>query len=168
MVHNFDYYLIDEKVLSIEAVFVGENKSKITKENGVFYSKSSAIDLINHACIRFGSTMQGRIDAAKVFSSFPHKTPFIIIPFLLGVFPTNSRKNLTCVWIFNHPFQITFLEKKKSRVTFRNGKSIIVPVSKHSLTQQKQRLHAVLDIYNSKHRNNNYSVIKKDRYNRKK
>jgi competence transcription factor ComK len=63
--------------------------------------------------------------------------PLVLIPGLVGVFPTESYKNVTCVWIFNHPFEIEILGKKKSKVIFENGTFLIVNVSKEVLRSEQ-------------------------------
>lgn len=140
-------YLLDEKVLSLEHYFLGKYKSKITRIDGVRLSKESPISLLEKACLRYGATMEGRIDAVKEKMEYMHRTPFIIIPFSVGAFPTISSESLFCAWIFNHPFVIEELEKGKSKVTLANGETIFVPVSKHSLLNQKKKLHSALDMF---------------------
>ena len=104
-------------------------------------------DLLNKACIRYASTMEGRIQATRIFMKYPKKTPILIEPSEIGAFPTMSYQHQECVWLFNHHFDVEELDKGKSLVTFRNGTSIIVFVSKHVLLKQQHRLHFTLDTY---------------------
>lgn len=142
-----DSYLLDDKALTLQPVFIGRNKSRIIRMDGIYYSEESPISLLEKACLRYGASIQGRIDAVKEKMKYMHRTPLMIIPYTVGAFPTVSRKNITCVWIFNHPFTIEELEKGKSRVTLLNGKEIIVPVSKHSLSNQKNKLYSALHVF---------------------
>lgn len=147
MLLTCDSFLIDDEVLAIEPFFIGEMRSKITRIDGIYYSKESPISLLEKACLRYGSTTEGRVNAVKEKMSYMHKTPLIVIPFSVGAFPTVSSENLSCVWIFNHPFKVEELEKGKSAVTLLNGKTIIVPVSKHSLSNQQNKLHSALNMF---------------------
>lgn len=153
-----DSYLIDRRTLAVENFFDGVHKTKITTKDGVFYSKKSATNLLDKACKFYASTMQGRVNATRETMKFHHKTPFIIIPLLVGVFPTTSPENINCVWIFNHPFEVEELSKGKSRVKFRSGESIIVSVSKYILEKQQLRLHTSLSTYKEMNETPRYSL----------
>lgn len=149
---NCDSYLIDEHTLALKSVFNGEYFSKIITTHGIYLSKQTPKDLLNKACLRYGSTKKGRIQAATLLLEFSQKPPFIIGPNEIGVYPTESHKNLECIWIFNHRCTITEVAKKKSILTFMDGTSIQVPVSKHTITNQQQRLHTLMNIIRFMHR----------------
>ena len=144
---NCDSNWIDNQALSLESVFTGDYKSKITTTHGIYYSCLTVHDLLNRACIRYASTMEGRIQATSIFMNYPKKTSILIEPTEIGAFPTMSYQHAECVWLFNHHFHVEELDKGKSRVTFRNGTSLIVHVSKHVLLKQQHRLHFTLDTY---------------------
>ncbi|HLG26173.1 MAG TPA: competence protein ComK [Paenisporosarcina sp.] len=144
---NCDSNWIDNQALSLESVFTGDYKSKITTTHGIYYSSMTVHDLLNKACIRYASTMEGRMQATRIFMKYPNKTPILIEPSEIGAFPTMSYQHQECVWLFNHHFEVEELDKGKSLVTFRNGTSIIVFVSKHVLLKQQHRLHFTLDTY---------------------
>lgn len=140
---------INRKVLLIKSVFTEGNKSMIIATNGVIYSKLSVLDLLNNACIRYASTLEGRIQATKVMMSFMQKTPVVIAPNEIGAFPTMSYKSVDCVWIFNHLFSVNELGDGKSQIVFSNGIHVTVPVSKNVLLKQQQRLHATLNVFSN-------------------
>lgn len=158
-----DSYLIDQRTLAIEPVFDGVYQSKITTIDGVFYSKESCTHLLGTACKYYASTMEGRVGATREIMKYYHRIPFIIIPLSVGVFPTTSPKNMNCVWIFNHRFEVDKLEKRKSRVRFLGGESIIVAVSKHTLEKQQLRLHTSISTYKEMHETPRYSLWLKKR-----
>ena len=147
MLLTCDSYLIDEGALALKPFFIGKNKSEIIRVEGTYYSEESPISLLEKVCLRHGSTEKGRIDAVKEKMNYMHRTPLMIIPYTVGAFPTVSSENLLCVWIFNHPFKIEELEKGKSAVTLLNGEIIIVSVSKHSLSNQKNKLYSALHMF---------------------
>ena len=147
-----DSNLIDKRALLLESVFTGGKKSKIITTHGTYYSDMSVHELLNNACIRYASTMEGRMQATRIFMKYPKKTPILIEPTAIGAFPTMSYQHQECVWLFNHHFEVEELEKGKCLVTFPNGESITVNVSKHVLLKQQHRLHFTLDTYRFLHR----------------
>jgi len=158
-----DSYLIDKKVLSLESVFIGENKSKITKTNGIFFSKLSVHDLLDKACMRYGSSFQGRKEATKKLMKY-NKTPIGIKPNVIAAFPTKSIDHPECVWIFNHPFKVEVVGRGQSQITFIDGTSIIVSVSMHVILKQQQRLHSTMGMYHMllrEKRNSKFSKVKR-------
>lgn len=152
MLINCDSNLIDNQVLVLISVFTGEYKSKIITTHGTYYSKMTVHELLNNACIRFASTLEGRMQATRIFMKYPKKTPILIDPAEIGAFPTMSYQHLECVWLFNHYFEVEEVDKGKCLVTFGNGMSVPVDVSKHVLLKQQQRLHFTLDMYRQTHR----------------
>lgn len=144
--------MIDHRTLAVEAVFAGEYRSKIHTTHGTYYSKLYPRKLLDKACIRYGSTKQGRIQAARILLNYLQKPPFMIAPYTIGAFPTMGTGNPECVWIFNHRFNIDELLIGKSRITFMNGTTILVNASKHTLTKQQQRLHTLISVTGSIHR----------------
>ncbi|TQR21263.1 competence protein ComK [Psychrobacillus vulpis] len=148
---NCDSNLIDDRALMIESVFTDGYKSKITTTHGIYYSKMAVLHLLNNACIRYASTLEGRIQGTKQLMDFQNKSPILIEPNKIAAFPTMSYKNIECVWIFNHRFHVEELGKGKSRVTFSNGMYSIVNASKSVLLKQQQRLHSLQNMYNIIH-----------------
>ena len=146
---------LDHKVYSIENVYKGDYLSRLTTTDGVFYSRLSLIKLLENACILYGSTLEGRIQAIRKVTGYHHKTPVIMIPDFVSAFPTESYKQSTCVWIFNHPFKIEELGKKKCKVIFNDGQFIIVNVSKEVLLSQRQRCEWTLEKFRQTQHNMN-------------
>jgi competence protein ComK len=146
---------LDHKVHSIENVYKEDYLSRLLTTDGVFYSRLSFTQLLENACILYCSTLEGRIQAVRKVMGYRHKTPVIIIPDLVSAFPTESYKKYTCVWIFNHPFQIEVLGKKKCKVIFEDGQFIIVNVSKEVLLSQQQRSDWTLEKFRQNQQNMN-------------
>lgn len=149
---NCDSYLLNERALALKSIFTGDYQSEIIATDGTYFSELTPQFLLNEACLRHCSTKKGRIQAAAVLLDFPRKTPFIIVPNEIGVFPTESPKNPGCIWIFNHRFTVKEIAKGLSIITFMNGMSITVPASEFTLLKQKHRLHALMSICNTMHR----------------
>lgn len=150
--------LVNHQTVAIESFFTNGFRSKITKMDGVFYSDKTPIELINNACMRYASTLEGRLQAVTKVLNF-RKPPFFIMPYDLGVFPTTSPDNPDCVWIFNHRFSMFEVSKGISRLDFANDISILVNVSLHTLQQQQQRLHMVINYYRSIQEEHQYRYL---------
>lgn len=148
---NNDSLLIDHQIYALEPYFIDKFKSKLTTKNGIYYSEMSVYKLLDMACIRDASTLKGRMDAVKRYMNYLTKTPVITFAHSVGAFPTMSYQQVDCVWIFNHYFQVEVLEKKKSKVIFSDGTTIIVKVSKEVLLRQQQKLHCTMDTFRSLH-----------------
>lgn len=138
--------MINRKVLALESVFTNGNKSKITTTHGIHYSKMSALELLNNACMRYASTLEGRMKAIKAILNYYQKTPVLINPNEFGAFPTLSYKNVECIWIFNHHFYVNELGEGISQIVFDNGIHMTVKASKNVLLKQQQRLHTAISI----------------------
>lgn len=137
-----DSFLLDYRTLALKPVF-GEYLSEIITLEGTYYSKVGPIELLNNACLRHHSSKEGRKEAAKKLLNFKKKPPFLISDDV-GVFPTTSSKNPECIYIFNHFFKSEPASRKETKITFNNKESIIVPVSFHTVKQQKSRLHMLM------------------------
>ncbi|WP_277586726.1 competence protein ComK [Psychrobacillus antarcticus] len=145
--------LVDNETLMLEPVFTDKVKTRIVTTHGTYYSEESVLKLLEDACNRFASTLEGRLKAIKKLMNYSVKTPLLIEPNLFGAFPTMSYRHVDCVWIFNHPFDVEEVSKGKSIVHFSNGISVPVNASKHVILKQHQRLHTSLNIYGIQHRN---------------
>lgn len=147
-----DSYLLDHRALALKSVFTDGFKSKIITTHGIYYSKLSAEDLLNKACICYFSTKKGREQASKLLLNYIQKPPFLISNVNIGAVPTTGSNNFDCVWIFNHRCTVKEVAKGQSIVTFVNGTSITVNVSKHTISSQLHRLHTLISYSQSIHR----------------
>jgi len=143
---NCDSYLIDERTLAVKKILTGDYQSKIITTHGIYFSKLSPTNLLDKACLNYLSTKKGRKRATTNWLNYSQKPPFIIEPNKTGVFQTESSKNPDCVWIFNQRLTVDEVAKKESVITFMNGTTIKVKVSKNTILKQKQRLDSLLSI----------------------
>lgn len=147
-----DSYLLDHRALALKSVYTDGFKSKIITTHGIYFSKLSAEDLLDKACIRYFSTKKGREQASRLLLKYIQKPPFLISNVDIGVAPTAASRNFDCVWIFNHRCTVKEVAKGQSIVTFVDGTSISVNASKHTISRQLHRLHTLLSYAHTIHR----------------
>ncbi|TCI65846.1 competence protein ComK [Exiguobacterium sp. SH0S2] len=118
----------------------GEAETLVYQPDGVHRLKGSPIHLLESACLYYGSSIQGRIEAARHVLGPHRKTPVVMDWHADAVFfPTIAKESPDCAWInFQH---VTGIKKSGNgtRIQFLTGESIQVPVSDHTVQRQKQR-----------------------------
>ena len=118
----------------------GEAETLVYQPEGVMRVKGSPIDLLEHACLYYGSSIQGRIEAARHVLGPHRKTPVVMDWHADAVFfPTIAKESPDCAWInFQH---VTAIKKdgKETLIQFLTGESVKVHVSDHTVSRQKQR-----------------------------
>lgn len=118
----------------------GEAETLVYQSDGVRRLKGSPLHLLESACLYYGSSIQGRIEAARDVLGPHRKTPVIMDWHADAVFfPTIAKESPDCAWI--NFSQVYDAEKsgKGSRIIFHTGESVEVPVSNHTVYKQKQR-----------------------------
>ncbi|MGG0670240.1 competence protein ComK [Sporosarcina koreensis] len=135
--------LLDYRALALKSVTTGKYLSEIITTHGIYYSKTSPVELLNKACLRHHSSKEGRQEAARKLLNFHQKPPFLISEDI-AVFPTKSSIHPDCIWIFSHFFKTEAIEKEKTKITFHNETVIEVPISLYTVKQQKFRMHTLL------------------------
>lgn len=138
--------LIDYLTIAIESHYKDNLRSKITKVNGIFYSPKTPKELLNDCCIDYASTLEGRIKAVTMALNY-YKPPVIIAPFHLCLFPTGAYHNHDSVMIFNHPFKVNPTGKSTAELVFYESITLNVNASAHTINQQHQRLHTVINYF---------------------
>lgn len=136
--------LIDYLTIAIESYYKDDQRSKITKINGVFYSPKTPMELLNDCCLEYASTLDGRIKAVTMALNY-NKPPVIIAPFDLCLFPTGAYHNYDSTMIFNHPFEVIKTGKGTAQLVFYESIKINVNASAYTIIQQQQRLHTVIN-----------------------
>lgn len=118
----------------------GEAETLVYQPEGVERLKGAPVDLLEAACLYYGSSIQGRIEAARHVLGPHRKTPVVMDWHADAVFfPTIAKESPDCSWInFQH---VTSIKKDGTNtvIQFLTGESIRVPVSDHTVSRQKQR-----------------------------
>ncbi|WP_078409119.1 competence protein ComK [Priestia abyssalis] len=118
----------------------------ILEVNGAYLTSTSPEKLIDEACLKHGSSYEGRRQAVIHVLQYWKRTPFPIAP-LLGIyaFPSASSRDRDCVWLFlEHTLQFSPdpANHQHSIARFRNGKELGVKASARFLDTQYARTSA--------------------------
>src|SRR5690625_522166 len=119
----------------------GTANTVVIEEKREYTVHTTPTKVIDDACKFFGSSLRGRLEGTKDISKITHKAPIAIDPSSgMYFFPTASPTNNNCSWI-NHSYvvEINPIGKRKTEITFKNGRRIIVNVSYGSMLNQLQR-----------------------------
>lgn len=113
----------------------------VLEEHTDYLSDQSPTEIIDLACRYFGSSLQGRQIGTKEVCNLDKKLPITIDPSSgIYFFPTASPDSDYCYWIAHtHIKSVKTVDSKQTKVTFKNDKYILLPVSKGSLQNQIQR-----------------------------
>lgn len=119
----------------------GHIYTKVLEEHREVIVKKSPRQIIESACIYFGSTIKGRQDATREITGFTHKVPIAVEPYNdIYFFPTHSPDLLENSWLsHSHIYQIKHVADKQTKVIFYNSQSCILDVTPGSLNNQLQR-----------------------------
>ena len=132
-----DYEINDETIAIIP---IGSSKTKIIELSKEYIVSDNSFSIMEDNCEYYGSTYEGRVNAAKKILNFNYKLPLLLEESSrLIFFPTKSSLSSECCWI-NHTY-VKKREKKgnMTKVTFSNGKEIEFNISKLSIENQLLR-----------------------------
>ena len=143
-----DENLIDRSALYLVSLFETERKTKVVTIHGEYYSRLSALGLIDKACMLYASTYEGRVKATRYNLNQHKKTPILISTNGVAAYPTKSPFHPECVWVFNHDYRMEILTPTKTRLVYDRHKIFVdVDVSIQTLKKQRTRMHEMLYFY---------------------
>ena len=131
-------YEINEETYAIIAQDLG--KTRVIEKDYEYDVTKDAYKVMDDSCKYYGSSYKGRIEAAKELLNCSYKLPILVEESsVLIFFPIKSSLLDDCCWINLNG--ISNIEKidNKSKITFKNGKEVILDVSKLSLENQIYR-----------------------------
>ena len=131
-------YEINEETYAVISKNVG--KTEIIEKNNDYIIDNDAYKVMDDSCKYYGSSYKGRLEAAKELLNCSYKLPILIEESsVLIFFPIKSSLLDDCCWINLN--SIKYIEKvdNKSKITFKNGKTMIFDISKLSLENQIYR-----------------------------
>lgn len=131
-------YEINNKTLAI--VSCDESKCKAIEYNNSYNLSKSSFKVIEHNCEYFGVDYKARINNSNRILKTKYKTPIIIEETSrLVFFPVNSPTNKNALWInYNNILEYypSKYNKKITRIVFKNGMKMELPVSFYSFNNQ--------------------------------
>ena len=151
-------YEINEGTKAI--ISLGENKSKVLEDNYEYIINNSSYEIINHSCKYFGSSLEGRRESTKSLLGFSYKVPIIVDEYRnLIFFPTNDYNSDNCIWLSISKIKdLEYYKYNSTKVIFKDGKSIIIPISHYSIQNQIYRATRLdLIMRDRKKENNNFN-----------
>ena len=131
-------YEINEDTYAIISLCVGT--TKIIEKYGEQTINNDAYKVMDESCKYYGSSYKGRLTAAKSILECSYKLPILIEESsCLIFFPTKSSLLADCCWINLNSIKKTEKIGKNTKITFNNGKELIIETSKLSLDNQIYR-----------------------------
>lgn len=115
-----------------------ERSSKVLEDRGEYIIKNTPFEILDYSCRYFGSSYDGRKEGTKTILNINYKVPIIVENSRnLIFFPTNSPSSGDCCWIsLKNVNKIEESEYNTTIITFNNGVSITLPVSKRTIENQ--------------------------------
>ncbi len=117
---------------------IDSGSSRIIEKNETYVLNVTPMQILEHSCEYFGSSLDGRKEGTKKLLGITHKSPIIVEESRKIIFfPTTSPDRDDCIWInlekINRYYKSS---QKKSIIEFKNGDIIEFDVSIGSLTNQ--------------------------------
>ena len=139
---------------------IEKETSKVLENNDEYIVNNSTLEIMEHSCEYFGSSLEGRKEGTKKLLGITHKSPIIVEESRKIIFfPTKSPDCDDCIWINLEKIDKYYkIDKKRSAILFKNGNIMEFDISYGSITNQilrATRLKFVLeDRINSKKEDN--------------
>ena len=132
------------------AIIPKTNKKTIVYEKDRNYVINNNVDkIMEDSCRYYGSTFKGRQSGAKSLINITHKVPIIVEETNdLIFFPTASPRLNSCSWISLNNIKYYERDMRGCKITFKDGKSVILPISYGIINNQilrSSRLQMMLD-----------------------
>ncbi|RFU63541.1 transcriptional regulator [Peribacillus saganii] len=136
-----EYEITPYTLLLMPIQYGSKTYTRIYELNEEFISPFRPLDIIKKSCQYFGSSYEGRREGTKRLIKITHKAPIAIDPTSsIFFFPTISPSRPQCVWLAHeHISSYSRSGAAETSITFRNQKSINLPVSFSSFENQLLR-----------------------------
>ena len=128
-------YEINSNTLII--IPISKKVSKVIEVQEEFLIEKNSTEIIDDSCKFFGSSYNGRFEGTKKLIGVNYKSPIIVEESReIIFFPTSSPRFDNCYWVCLNKidkFQKTIHD---SKIVFKNGLEVDIPVSYSSLENQ--------------------------------
>lgn len=115
--------------------------TRVYEKNNEYISKLAPTKLLDYNLRYFGSSLRGAFDGSKMILGKLNKNPIIVDERgnILWC-PSRSPLHPLCIWFaVHHIDEYSIVDKKRTKITFVNGKEIIVDISVKVLEYRIQR-----------------------------
>ena len=133
-----DSYEINNDTLAIIAK--NENESIVYENDNIYNVHESVDKIMEESCLYFGSNLDGRKAGSARLLNLTHKLPILVEESnSIIFFPTSSPRLSSCSWISLNNIDHYEKHNKGSKLVFKDGQSIILPMSYGMLDNQVLR-----------------------------
>ena len=128
-------YEINEGTL---AILPSEKESKVLEDSSEYLISKKPFEIVDYSCKYFGSSYEGRKEGTKAILDINYKVPIVVENSRnIIFFPTNSPTAEDCCWIsLNNIKRIEEGQFNSTNIIFKNGTSLLIPVSKRTIENQ--------------------------------
>ena len=128
-------YEINSNTLII--IPISKKVSKVIEINEEFMINKNSTEIIDDSCKFFGSSYSGRFEGTKKLIGVNYKSPIIVEESReIIFFPTSSPRFDNCYWVCLNKIDKFKKTIHDSKIVFKNGLEIDIPVSYSSLENQ--------------------------------
>ena len=133
-----DSYEINKDTCAV--VSINDGITKILEKNDEYLVNKSSFEVMEDSCQYYGSSCEGRVKGTKMMLGSNYKVPIIIEETNeIIFFPTESAKNVNCVWLSLNNIKSYEKCNGLTKVTFNSGKEIVIKMSVSSFETQLLR-----------------------------
>ena len=153
MENEVDSYEINKDTYAV-LNYNDEFSRVVEKEQEYFLSKRT-FEVMEDSCEYYGSTLDGRIKGTKMILGCNYKLPIIVEESNdLIFFPTSGTTSDKCSWISLNHVQKYEASKGFTKVTFTDGKTIVLKISIQSFEMQLLRAARLQNLIHNRTMNN--------------
>ncbi len=117
-----------------------ENESIVYESDNKYIVKESVDKIMEDSCLYFGSNFEGRKAGSARLLNLTHKLPILVEESnSIIFFPTSSPRLAKCSWISLNNIDHYERDNEGSKLVFKDGQSLILPISYGMLDNQVLR-----------------------------
>ena len=135
---DIDTYEINKDTCAI--LNFNNEVSQIIETNQEYLLPKKTFEVMEDSCAYYGSSYEGRVKGTKMILGCNYKLPIIVEETNdIIFFPTSGTSSEKCSWISLNHVEKYEAYKGYTKVTFKEGKSIILKMSVNSFEMQLLR-----------------------------